>query len=123
MFIYFYHLYVFIPGFVLALLERILPPIPIQRLRFSYVNFIFSECEISKSLCSVFSFSCFNSAVLFSENNLCYIFAFGSIFVFFCLLAFSIILIFFFFQQTSNGPPVRCYVISNLLSDDLATYT
>lgn len=75
-----------------------LPLILFHRFRFSYVNCIISECEISKSSLSFIIlfcfFSCFNSVLLLSENNFRYVFAFCFIFVFFCLWAFSIIFIF-----------------------------
>lgn len=121
--VYFFTFFVFIPGFVflLALLERgftcrynSMAQVLSWELHYLLTvwNFKFSVLFLPPS--------CFNSAIVFYENNLYYIFAFCSIFVFFSLLVFSIMPFFFFFSSRLQMVLlVKCYVTSNLLSDCL----
>lgn len=120
MFIFLYLLYVFIPGFVFALLEGEFishSNSKVQILMYELRHLL--KCEISNSslsFCLFFFLSYFNSVLLFSENSL--LFICFLLCIFFCL--FSVILTF---------PPRRLQivllwgVISYFLSDGLATDT
>lgn len=93
MFIFLHLLYVFIPGFVFALLEGEFTShsnSKVQILMCELHHLL--ECEISKSslsFCLFFFLSYFNSVLLFSENNLLFI---CFLLCIFCL--FSVILTF-----------------------------
>lgn len=119
-------LHAFVPGFVLALLESDFTSHSVSEVQvlvcgLRYLLRMWNLRIFIIFLSILFLFlSCHNNVLLLSENNLSFIYF---LFHLFLLLPFGLLNYIYFFPANFRGPPVRCYVISNLVSDGLTENT